>query len=329
MLDELENNREAGIAHTVPADRPCGRPKLSRYRNIHCLIWNDDKFPFLSDDARLVWFHLFTNPITTPIGIYKASLSGLAEEIHWPLARYKKAFAECSRNLLVRFDERCHVVLFPQFFKWNKPANPNVLSSWVKCYEELPNCDLKIESIQSIREHSMQWGEPFAKVTINLSETLPLTLPKQQQYQEQEQQQEKEQDTHTSPSAQERGFSAKDLFDLWNEEAPKFGLSRCLRLDSGIGPKLNSRLKEHPEREFWVLLLQAVGQSPFLLGKGDNGWKVSLDWVVKNPQNTRKIAQGDYANRKLTPGERTAINLSGDSEKVADDLFFDVRQRSW
>lgn len=131
-----------------------------------------------------------------------------------------------------------------------------------------------------------------------------------------------------SPAAnQERAFTPRELFDLWNERAPGLGLMRCLKLDNGIGPKIKTRLKEHPEREFWMLLMEAVSNSPALLGKQDSGWKVSLDWIVKNPQNTRRIAEGQYANRKLTPGQRTAQNLSG-GEEVAEDILFDVRKGS-
>ena len=31
-----------------------GTKDKRRYRKVHCLIWGDDKFPFISDDAQLV-----------------------------------------------------------------------------------------------------------------------------------------------------------------------------------------------------------------------------------------------------------------------------------
>ena len=46
---------------------------MARYRNIRCLIWNDDKFPFVSDDCQLVWFHAYTYPHSNGLGIYMAS----------------------------------------------------------------------------------------------------------------------------------------------------------------------------------------------------------------------------------------------------------------
>jgi uncharacterized phage protein (TIGR02220 family) len=161
---------------------------LSRYRNIHCLIWNDDKFPFTSDDCKLVWFHLFTTPLTGPIGIHKAPLAGLAEEIRWNLPRYKKAFKEGLGKGFWKYDEKFHVVLFPKFFKHNKPENPNVLKAWIKFYDEIPNCELKLESIQSLKAFAEGWGKPFE----SLCQTLGVTFPKQEQDQEQYQEQEKD-----------------------------------------------------------------------------------------------------------------------------------------
>jgi hypothetical protein len=164
---------------------------MSRYRNVHCLIWNDDKFPFVSDDCQLLWFHLSTTPLTGPIGIYKATLEGLAAEKRWSLQRYRKAFAEGLGKGFWKYDERFHVVLFPKFFKYNKPENPNVLISWVKVYDEIPNSILKDESIQSLKDFAEGWGKAFAKVTERLGQTFP--------EQEQEQEQEQERDRESAP----------------------------------------------------------------------------------------------------------------------------------
>ena len=79
---------------------------MSRYRNIHCLIWNDDKFPFASDKCQLVFFHLLTTPLSTPFGLYKASLEALAAEKRWTVKAYREGFAEAFRKGFVKHDER-------------------------------------------------------------------------------------------------------------------------------------------------------------------------------------------------------------------------------
>jgi hypothetical protein len=156
---------------------------MSRYRTVHCQIWNDDKFPFTSDDCKLVWFHLRTTPFSTGIGIFKAPLPGLAAEIRWPLPRYSKAFREGLGKRFWKVDERFHVVFFPNHFKYSKPENPNVLKAWIKMYEDIPDCQLKCESIEQLKAFAKGWGKAFE----SLCQTLGVTFPKQEQEQEQEQ----------------------------------------------------------------------------------------------------------------------------------------------
>jgi len=103
---------------------------MSRYRNIHCLIWNDDKFPFASDDCQLVFFHVLTTPFSTPLGLFKASVGMLAEEKRWPIKRYEKAFQEALREGFLEYDEKAFVILIPNFLKYNPPQSGNVIKSW-------------------------------------------------------------------------------------------------------------------------------------------------------------------------------------------------------
>src|SRR3990172_11206847 len=121
---------------------------MSRYRNIHCLIWNDDKFPFLSDDCQLVFFHILTTPLSTPFGLFKASTEALASEKRWPLKRYMKAFREGIAHALFKYDERHHVVLIPKFLKYNKPQSINAVKSWRRISDEIPPSHLKNEWYQ-------------------------------------------------------------------------------------------------------------------------------------------------------------------------------------
>jgi len=133
------------------------------FRAIYTLIWSDDKFPFCSDDAQLVFFHLHTNERTNALGIYKASIEALAADKRWGTERYAKGLGECLHNGFVKYDERFHVVYFPRYLKWNKPANPNVLTSWLKSLDFIPNSNLKVEFLQSLNEYVKRWGKGYGK----------------------------------------------------------------------------------------------------------------------------------------------------------------------
>jgi hypothetical protein len=124
---------------------------MSRYRNVHCLIWNDDKFPFVSDDCQLVFLHLLTTPFGTPFGLFKASMAMLADEKRWTKTRYEKAFREGISKGFFKYDERHLVVLIPKFVKYNQPQSANVITAWKRLIDELPPSPLKHEWIQIVK----------------------------------------------------------------------------------------------------------------------------------------------------------------------------------
>jgi len=136
---------------------------MTRYRTVHCLIWNDDKFPFVSDDCQLVWFHILTTPFSTPFGLFKTTIEMLASEKRWPVKRYAKAFKEGLQEGFFKYNENRQLIYIPKHICYNPPHNPNVLKSWGKIYNELPNCDLKQEFYQSLMAFLEQYGKGFAK----------------------------------------------------------------------------------------------------------------------------------------------------------------------
>lgn len=168
---------------------------MSRYRQLHCKLWNDSKFLELSDDAKLLWFQLLTSYYSNQIGLYKAPLAALAAEIGWKTERLSKGFRELFQKGFINYDERVSLVFIKNFIRYNPPANPNVVLSWAALLEELPESALVCEWIQIVREHLKGFSEPFRKAFERVTETLSKGfrepfgkgMPKQEQEQEQEQ----------------------------------------------------------------------------------------------------------------------------------------------
>src|ERR1700737_3226440 len=103
---------------------------MARYRKNDTRIWNDKKFNGLSDDGKLVFFLLLTHPHLTAIGAMRASLPGLAVELHWPLVRLQQALAEELLKETVQYDELASFIWLPHFLKYNQPESPHVVRSW-------------------------------------------------------------------------------------------------------------------------------------------------------------------------------------------------------
>jgi hypothetical protein len=163
---------------------------MSRYRVIRCLIWNDDKFPFASDACQLVFFHMLTTPMSSPFGLYKASLEALAAEKRWTPKAYREAFEEASAIGFVKYDERAQVVFIPNFLKYNAPNNPNVLRAWYNAFIEIPDSQLKHEFLRSLSTLCDSFGKGFREA---FGEAWRKGMPNQDQDQDQDQEQDQDQ----------------------------------------------------------------------------------------------------------------------------------------
>lgn len=299
-----------------------GTPHKSRYRKISTSIWNDRKFRALSDDGQLAFLFILTHPFMTAVGGMRASLSGLAEEKKWPRTRFVKAFHEASSQGMVKIDEEACCLILPNFMDHNGPDNPNVVKSWPKAFELIPECALKAELFQILSSFieeltepfqkgfervrqtlSKGLGEPFPKGLANPSQRVRGTLP------------EGFGNTGTgtgtgagteagtgSPLTPqgEGGGSENSLATLeWLQErfAQIPGVRPTLHLTGACLQSVNARLREHPKRDWWErLFTDMVEPSDFLCGRV-NEFQASLVWIC-GPKNISKVQAGQYLEKR-------------------------------
>lgn len=291
---------------------------MGRFRPIECFIWNDEKFPYSSDDCQAVWFHLFTNPLTTPIGLYKASLSGLAAEKNlngkWPLSRYAKGFREAFAKGFVEYDEKALLVYFPNFFSpkhtGNFPKTPNVVKSWAKVWSSLPDSPLKMKCFHALKALLKGFDKAFMKAFEEGFEAALRKQPESLSPQEvkirkrgsgsenQEQEGGGESATPTLPLSSNNGqpeLSPQELGESWNAICGAAGLPMIeLPLTGSLLTKTRARLREHPLAGWWEAVLNIAVETPFCLGRNPRGWRLTYDFVVANDRNAGKIKAGNY-----------------------------------
>ncbi len=183
---------------------------MARYRKIDLHIWGDENFKALSPIppcGQGLWFFLLTGPFTGPIpGLFCAGRAAMAEALGWPLKAFDKAFQEASKKGMVKADWEARLVWLPNAIKYNLPESPNVITSWEKELDLLPECQLLHDAISTIRETIYGMGDGFIKAFDKaFGKALPKpngkTMPNQEQEQEQEQDKErkKESDADASP----------------------------------------------------------------------------------------------------------------------------------
>lgn len=101
-------------------------------------------------------------------------------------------------------------------------------------------------------------------------------------------------------------FGPTALFELWNDRAD-LKLRRVTQHTEERKRKARLRLKEHPDREFWVACINRLNASAFCLGENDRGWVASFDFIIQ-PKSLAKLVEGCYDNRTRP----TALPFCGD-----------------
>lgn len=140
---------------------------MSRYKKIEMQMWGDVKFRALSappPNARDCWIHLLTNRCNTSIpGVYHAYAEGLSRDLGWSVKDYRKVFAEVFSKGMVKVDWEAGLVFIPNAIKHNLPENPKVIIGWGKHWEELPECPLKIEAYQHLKDFLIDYTKDKAE----------------------------------------------------------------------------------------------------------------------------------------------------------------------
>lgn len=137
------------------------------YRRIELRMWGDEKFCRLSKlvpSGQALWLFLITGPHTRHIpGLFHAGRAAMAEEIGWDLDAFDRAFEEISRQGMAKADWIARVVWLPNGLKCNPPQSPNVVRSWGKGWDLIPECDLKREAMELLRTGVRSIGPAFGK----------------------------------------------------------------------------------------------------------------------------------------------------------------------
>lgn len=89
-------------------------------------------------------------------------------------------------------------------------------------------------------------------------------------------------------------FTCEDLFELYKSICIDFPVPRLL--NDKRKEKAKSRLKEYPEREYWETVCRKAQNSKFCR---ENSF-FCFDWILENSQNSLKVFEGNYDDKKST-----------------------------
>lgn len=153
-----------------------------RYRKVEVALWDDAKFRELSPappSAQTLWIYLLTGKRTMPIpGVVIGREAVLADDLRWPLESFQEAFAEVFARGMAEADWEAGLVVLPRALvradgtprETALPESPNVVRGWAKCWDQIPECELKTQLLERIGAFLVLRGEAFAEA---FSEAFP------------------------------------------------------------------------------------------------------------------------------------------------------------
>lgn len=180
---------------------------MARFRKVEVAVWGDERFQALSParpNGQTLWLYLLTGPRTTTFpGLVVARDQVMASDLGWELGPFREAFREASGKGMAKADWKAGLVVLRKALidstgeprDTAKPESPNVIRSWAKSWDEVPECSLKAEYLLNLESFSKALGEAFHKAFREafrkaLAKASPHPSPNQEQEKEQEQEQE-------------------------------------------------------------------------------------------------------------------------------------------
>lgn len=140
---------------------------MSRYSKVDRRIWADQRFQELTKPqpcAQSLWFYLLCSPKLTAIpGLITAGEAEIAEFLDWSLEGFREAFREVSSRGMVQADWKARMIWLPNATKYNTPESPNVVRSWRIPWDELPECQIKFEAWQRLKDFTEGLSEAYGK----------------------------------------------------------------------------------------------------------------------------------------------------------------------
>lgn len=87
------------------------------------------------------------------------------------------------------------------------------------------------------------------------------------------------------------------LVEIWNKSKPS-SLAEVKSVSSGSKrfKQAGARWRERPDREYWAEVFRRIGESSFLTGDNDRGWRADFEWATR-PDKHDEIMSGKYERR--------------------------------
>ena len=124
--------------------------------------------------------------------------------------------------------------------------------------------------------------------------------------------------TKTTTHTDGRADVSQKMLEIWNETLQP---SVPVQITLSRSSKLKFVLHQHFQQNFeqWKAFCRDLTRSSFLMGKGQRGWRVTLDWILDG-DNLRKTLEGNYRDSGDKNASEPSVSPSELEQKVQQHL---------
>jgi hypothetical protein len=154
---------------------------VGRYRIVYPRLWRHPGFARLSSkSARELVLYLLTGPQTNRIGLFHFSIATAAEDLNIGAETLRERLRDVTVTFGWVFDADARVFYIPSWWRWNPPANANVLKGNLKDLNEIPLCALTEAFARNVETLHATFHPTFVECC---TQRLPRRSPVQEQEQ--------------------------------------------------------------------------------------------------------------------------------------------------
>ena len=152
---------------------------MSRYTTVESIIWHDEKFRSLPEDARMLFLYLLTSPHSNMLGIFYLPKLYACSDLQWDPERYQRGIDTLCDTLLIEVDK--DIVWIKNYLKHNPIKGPKQITGAANRLMTLPDTKLIGPFMQHLEKYLLEddvklfkelYTKPYKFPIDTLSDTL-------------------------------------------------------------------------------------------------------------------------------------------------------------
>lgn len=152
---------------------------MSRYTTVESIIWHDEKFRSLPEDARMLFLYLLTSPHSNMLGIFYLPKLYACSDLQWDPERYQRGIDTLCHTLLIEVDK--DIIWVKNYLKHNQIRGPRQVKGAVTRLMSLPDTKLIGPFMKNLEKHLQEddlklfkklYTKPYEYPSDTLSDTL-------------------------------------------------------------------------------------------------------------------------------------------------------------